>query len=191
MNSVRRLTAVACLLLFISCKPQQTVMPVNVPKAVPDNAGLGQHLDLKVTPGFAAFKEMNQATLAPQADELAITASGTDPSIALPQFGITPPVRFAVRIDLTVPANTLAELFYTTNAVPSFSADHVISVPVKVGRNLIVFEINDPEFAGNLRFDPGQVAGQYILHAGEVFCSGPISIAKPSVPANSTPNSTP
>jgi hypothetical protein len=148
--------------------------------AGPRNAALGNHLDLKATTRFTGFGVVTQATVSPQADQLLITASGNDPSIVLPPVALNPPIQFALRVDLTTPADTLVEVFYSTNTVPSFVPEHVVSVPAKAGKNVLLFEVNDPEFAGALRFDPGQVPGQYILHGMEIFSSGPIAIAKPT-----------
>jgi hypothetical protein len=39
--------------------------------------------------------------------------------------------QFAVAIDLTIPAGTITEFFYTTTADPGFTPEHVVSVPMK------------------------------------------------------------
>lgn len=145
----------------------------------PQNASLGYRIDLKEAATFAGLTALNQVALTPQPNECVIVSSGNDPSVGLPGLTVAPPIQFAVRAELTAPADTLVEVYYTTSAVPTFTPEHVVSVPVKAGKSVILFEINDPLFAGGLRFDPGQVPGQYILHNLEFFASGPISIAKP------------
>ena len=144
-------------------------------------------MDLKELTHFVGFAAVAQATITSQPDQLVIAVSGNDPAVALPPIAMTPPIQFALRVELTAPANSLAEVFYTTNTVQSFIPEHVVSLPVKAGKNVMLFEINDPEFSGGLRFDPGQVPGQYILHGVELFASGPISIAKPTPAPTGTP----
>lgn len=146
----------------------------------PQNAALGYHADFKADIQYSGFTPLNQVVLKPYSGELVITSSGTDPSVGLPLVELAPPVQFAMRIEMTGPADTLVEVYYSTNTVPGFVAKHVVSVPVKLGRSVILFEINDPEFAGGLRLDPGQAPGEYILHAIEYFSSGPLSIIKPT-----------
>jgi len=154
--------------------------------ATPPIAALGYHLDLKEGAGFGALTALNQVSLNPQPNQCIIVSSGTDPSVGLPALTVSPPIQFALRAELTVPAETVVEIYYTTTAVPTFSAEHVVSVPVKSGRSVILFEINDPLFAGGLRFDPGQIPGEYILHNLEFLASGPIALAKPPPPKPAT-----
>jgi hypothetical protein len=138
------------------------------------NGALGFRIEIKAD-GAGSFTAMNQVTFGPEADRLAIKASGTDPSIALPALKVRPGAQIAIRVDQTAPADTLIEVYYTTTATPVFTAEHVVSVPVKAGRSVVMFEINDPDFAGGLRFDPGQLPGDYSLHQVEVFSSEPIA----------------
>jgi hypothetical protein len=152
------------------------------------NGALGFRIDLKDTVTFAGFTALNQATLALDNEKLAIKASGIDPSVGLPPLSVKPGAQFAVRIDQTAPVDTLVELYYTTRATPVFTADHFVSLPVRAGRSIIFFEINDPDFAGGLRFDPGQAPGDYILHQIELFSSEPFQIK--SYPPVSTPGPT-
>ena len=187
MNSAR-ISVVILSILLAACGQQDSA-----PKQdrAPHNAALGYRIDLKETTNFTAFQGLNQVTLTPEGDHLLIAASGTDPSIVLPALALTPPVQFAVRVEMTTPADTLVEIFYTTNTAGGFVPDHVVSLPVKAGRNVMLFEINDPEFSGGVRLDPGQVAGKYLLHALEIYSSGPMSLAKPSPAPAATASSSP
>jgi hypothetical protein len=182
--------AISVLFTFIlaGCNPAgQTVPESTTAQSARQNAALGFRIDLKEAGSFSAFTALNQATLTPDSDKLAIKASGIDPSIGIPLITVNPGAQFAVRIDQTAPVDTLVEIFYTTMATPGFSPDHVVSVRVKAGRSVVLFEINDPDFGGGLRFDPGQAPGEYIVHQMEFFSSERLEI-KPASPA-STPKS--
>jgi hypothetical protein len=159
-------------LVLAGCNPtDQTAAENTAAQPTRQNAALAFRIDLKEAVSFAAFTALNQATLTPDNDKLAIKASGIDPSIGIPLITVKPGAQFAVRIDQTTPVDTLVEIFYTTVGAPGFTPDRVVSVPVKAGRNLVLFEINDPAFGGGLRFDPGQAPGDYILHQIEAFSS--------------------
>lgn len=178
MNSAR-ISAVILPLLLVSCGQRESgVSPVE--NHGPHNAALGYRIDLKEATNFTGFSSLNQVVITPEPDQLLIAAAGNDPSIVLTPLALTPPVQFALRIDLTTPGETLVEVFYSTNRVRSFVPDHVVSVPAKAGRSVLLFEINDPEFSGGVRFDPGQVPGKYIVHGIELFASAPFSLAKPT-----------
>jgi hypothetical protein len=180
------LTTLSLACFLAGCNRTDQTVPESSPaRSVRQNAALGFRIDLRAASSFAAFTALNQATLTPDGDKLAIKASGVDPSIGIPSIAVKPGSQFAVRIDQTTPVDTLVEIFYTTAGAPGFSPDHVVSVPVKAGRSLVLFEINDPEFAGGLRFDPGQAPGDYILHQIEAFSSEPFEVK--SSPMASTP----
>jgi hypothetical protein len=189
MNSARILAVVVSLVL-VGCGPKDSATVVSETRG-PHNAALGYRIDLKETTNFTTFPSLNQVVLTPEADQLVISAAGSDPSIVLPPLALTPPVQFALRIEMTAPAETLVEVFYSTNTVGSFVPDHVVSVPAKAGRSVLLFEINDPEFSGGVRFDPGQAPGKYILHGLELFASAPFSLAKPTPTPVPSPSAQP
>jgi hypothetical protein len=176
--------------ILAGCNPAgQTVLESTTAQSTRQNAALGFRIDLKEAGLFSAFTALSQATLTPGSDKLAIKASGVDPSVGVPLIMVKQPCQFAVRIDQTAPVDTLVEIFYTTAGAPGFTPDHVVSVRVKAGRSVVLFEINDPEFAGGLRFDPGQAPGDYILHQFEAFSSMPSEVNSNS--SASTPDSRP
>jgi hypothetical protein len=189
MNSARILAVVLSLVLA-GCGPNDSASTAGETRT-PHNAALGYRIDLKETTNFTTFPAVNQVTLTPEGDQLVISATGNDPSIVLPPLALTPPVQFAVRVEMTTPAETLVEVFYSTNTVGSFVPDHVVSVPAKAGKNVLLFEINDPEFAGGVRLDPGHAPGKYILHGLELFASAPFSLAKPTPTPAPSPSAQP
>jgi hypothetical protein len=183
------MTTFSFAFFLAGCNPADQTVPENTTaQSTRQNAALGFRIDLKEAGSFAAFTALNQATLTPDGDKLSIKASGIDPSIGIPPITAKPGAQFAVRIDQTAPTDTLVEIFYTTAGAAGFTPDHLVSVPVKAGRSLILFEINDPAFSGGLRFDPGQAPGDYILHQMELFSSEPLQV-KPAALA-STPEGT-
>lgn len=151
--------------------------PQAPPQPARENTALPYRISARdKTLRFESFAALNQVTLAPQPDKLVVTASGSDPSIAFPMVTVPPAARCAVRVDQTVPVDTLVELFYNTTSTPVFTSDHMVSLHVRAGRSVVLFEINDPDFAGGLRFDPGQNAGEYVLYDVEFFSSEPLGL---------------
>jgi hypothetical protein len=129
---------------------------------------------LSPSEGFGDATVMNQTTLAEEKDRLRIHATGPDPQLGL---SVTAPGQYAIRLDIESPVATLLELFYQVQSTP-FSADHVLQSPLKPGRNQILLALNDPQFSGALRLDPGQVAGDYSIYSLEVFSTTPVSFAR-------------
>lgn len=148
------------------------------------NAGLGFRVDFKESIVAGKVAALNQAALTPDGEKLVIKASGIDPSVSLPAVTVQPGAQFALRIEQDTPTDTMAEVFYTTAAAPAYTSQNVVSVPVKAGRSVILFEINDPGFAGGLRYDPGQVPGDYTIYQMEAFASEPLRIGVTPAPAS-------
>src|SRR5687767_11931443 len=106
-----RISAVILSLVLVGCGPQGPA-PSTVENRGPTNASLGYRIDLKEATNFTGFPSLNQVVLTPEANQLSIAASGNDPSIVLPPLALTAPLQFAVRVELTTPADTLVEVFY-------------------------------------------------------------------------------
>jgi hypothetical protein len=181
-----RASVVGLCIIMASCREKESVA-VRLENNGTQNAALGYHINLKKSGGFAHCRELNQVAVTAQDDQLIMSASGVDPSLLLPALSMSPPLQFALEIDLTTPADTSVEIFYTTNTVQGFTPEHMVSVPVKAGRSVALFEINDPEFNGGLRFDPGQLPGQYVLYDVQYFSSGPISLKTAASKPTATP----
>jgi hypothetical protein len=97
-----------------------------------------------------------------------LTASSDDPCIILPPFDIPERARLALRVEITAPADTVLQVFFTTVADPVFSASRCVSAPLVKGRNRVSLELPELDLAGRLRLDPGAVPGEYTLHSVEV-----------------------
>jgi len=115
----------------------------------------------------------NEATVAEEQDHLLIHATGTDAQVVFGVIGA--PGRYFVRLEIGSPAVTQLELFYQVQSQP-FSAQHVLKTPLKPGRNQLLFLIDDPQFSGSIRLDPGQTPGDYQLYSLQIFASAPVSL---------------
>lgn len=177
-------------LVLTGCnRTDETVSESRPEPAARQNAALGFRIDFKESILGGKVAALNQAALTVDGEKLLIKASGNDPSVSLPALTVQPGAQFALRIEQDTPADTTAEVFYTTAATPGYTSENEVSVPVKAGRSVILFEINDPGFAGGLRYDPGQVPGDYTIHQMEAFASEPL---RPGVtPPSPTPGASP
>lgn len=142
--------------------------------------GLAHQLDLQADGQFARFSSLNQAILTADNSKITVVATGTDCQIELPHLSIVPASNFAAFVDMTAPADTMAQLYYTTDENSGFTEGHAVFVWVKAGRNRMLFEINDPYLAGLFRFDPGQLPGEYVIHGFQIFSSEPVTLAEPT-----------
>jgi hypothetical protein len=142
--------------------------------------GLAYYLDLQAEGQFRRFSSLNQATLVADDSKITVLSAGNDCQIQLPQITLVPASHFAAFVDISAPADTLAQLYYTTDESPGFTEAHAAFVWLKSGRNRVLFEINDPYLAGLFRFDPGQLPGQYIIYGFQILSSEPVTFAEPS-----------
>ena len=156
--------------------------PAYVSPRMPRTLGLGHHIDFRRDEDFSRFKPLNQASITIIDDGIMIRSEGEDAQLAVPETAIAPAAHFAAVVEISAPADTIAQLYYATDEHPGFTEAQVASVSLKMGRNRVLFQINDPYLIGTFRFDPGKAAGEYILHGFEIFSSEPLSTA-PETPA--------
>ncbi len=74
-----------------------------------------------------------------------------------------------VWLELKVPCAGVVQLYYTTQNQPDFSSDTMLSVNVLAGEHNLSFLIDDPEFTGQIRVDPGSDAGLYLVRQLHVY----------------------
>lgn len=100
---------------------------------------------------------------------LLLSATTNDPAVLLPErVGVEKNMdeRIGVRVDLGSDFSTIARLYYAAgNEV--FEQRRSVRAKVEPGRNSIFFLLPSDFQGEKLRFDPGEVAGQYTLHAIE------------------------
>ena len=93
-----------------------------------------------------------------------------DPIIILPEVELIKDESVLVKIDISIPENTITELFYTTQDNTVHNRDQLLSQHTSKGRNTILFYINEIDINGELlRFDPGLAQGQYTIHSVEIL----------------------
>ena len=127
----------------------------------------------------SAFTAVN-ATLTGGQGQLQMAATDADPQLMLPALQVSGAI--ALMLDLEAPAATRLELFYQTKQAAQFSGERIVAALLQPGRNQILLEVNDPDFNGLLRLDPGQVAGSYKIRSAVVFAGTAISATLPQRP---------
>jgi hypothetical protein len=117
--------------------------------------------------GFAGIIPHNQVALENSDDGLLMHATGTDPGVRLPAMGkgVGPLI---VRIEIESPADTILQIFYTTDAAHGYSEEKSRKVALKKGENIVFLQLEEPEIEGSLRLDPGYAPGMYRLRSLEI-----------------------
>jgi hypothetical protein len=69
-----------------------------------------------------------------------------------------------IRIKIEVPEPTVLKCYYKTRASDDYCDTLSKYKDARPGLKYVFLEIDDPEFNGEIRVDPGDVAGVYILH---------------------------
>jgi hypothetical protein len=109
-------------------------------------------------------------TVRATASGLGVHAPDDDPQLLLPEIPYDKNESCLVRVDLTVPAATVLQLFYQREGEPSpaYTENRSIVTPLFAGRNVRILEIPAPGLVGRLRLDPGGLRGDYVLHGVEL-----------------------
>jgi len=91
-----------------------------------------------------------------------------DPQILLPRLEVTGNDKWMVHVQISSPSDTDIQIFYDTTKHAPFDEAHSVRKPIRKGDNDVTIEISDSNFGGNLRLDPGDMAGDYAIKLIEV-----------------------
>lgn len=119
-------------------------------------------LDCRRT-GFSGVVASNQSELIVGPEGLRILASGSDPQLLLPALSSPEGRRGILRIEIEAPGNTGLQLFYRPPGA-SVYGDYHLDRFLQQGKNSVYFALSDTDLlGGQLRLDPGMVAGNYLI----------------------------
>ncbi len=94
---------------------------------------------------------------------------GNDPFFHLSEFKMDGAMLHIMRIELTVPEATVWQVFYPeTKRKPKYHKENSISGRLQKGDNTIYVLIDGKNLQGQIRIDPGAIAGEYFLKTIEV-----------------------
>lgn len=97
-------------------------------------------------------------------------STGNDPSFILPEMKLAENKFAALKIDFSIPEQTFAQIFYLTDQSENFNGEQSVLLQAEKGRNVLIFYFPEKGVKGNsIRFDPGLVPGDYVLHSIEVL----------------------
>jgi hypothetical protein len=126
-------------------------------------------LTLSSGTGFNGVTQGANVKIAPSAQGLVVQALTTDPSIVLPRFAVSDAKPLSVHIQYLSPGATNSQIFYDTKAHgDNWDEAHSIRRPVAKGENDVTVTITDANFGGRIRFDPGDLAGDYVIKLIEI-----------------------
>jgi hypothetical protein len=111
-------------------------------------------------------------------EHISLTAKTNDPCIGITKLPVKKRSSHAIIIRLTVPKDTVIQLFYQTKVSPFFTESQSISKELKKGENKVIFFYQKTDFNGNLRLDPGNAPGIYLIHEIKLKSSIPLSKIK-------------
>lgn len=97
-------------------------------------------------------------------------STGNDPSFILPDMKLAENKFAALKIDFSIPEQTIAQIFYLTDQNENFNGDQSLFLQAEKGRNVLIFYFPEKGVKSHpIRFDPGLVPGEYVLHSIEVI----------------------
>jgi hypothetical protein len=146
-----------------------TPVPATSPSTSSPALGTTPLLTLSSASGFNGVTEGANVKIAQAAQGLIVQALTTDPSIVLPRFAVPDAKPFSVHIQYLSPGATNSQIFYDTKAHgDNWDEAHSIRRPIAKGENDLTVTITDAGFGGRIRFDPGDLTGNYIIKLIEI-----------------------
>jgi hypothetical protein len=155
--------------------PPKSTISSNLP-APSLTAALNYSAEISPADDLSYFLDHGQVELKGEGDRILIHSTGDDPNFTI-QVSATPAIHYVLAIDIESPIETQLEVFYQIGNSP-FSADHALRSPLKVRRNRLVFELDEPDFTGALRIDPGERAADYSLYSVTIYAINPVSFVR-------------
>lgn len=106
---------------------------------------------------------LRQVNLSLTANGLKVIADGTDPSLLLPAF--VEGKKCILQVVINSPADTPIQVFYLTRDHPGHDETRSQLVPLKQSRNVVYFQLDQPDLIDPVRLDPGAAPGDYVIES--------------------------
>ena len=112
---------------------------------------------------------IRQVEIVTRDKHITMRSLGDEPQLALRistgAFGRGP---LLVRLDVTTPKATVAQLFWKTPVLPVYREEQSVRTHLEPGRNIRHLRIPSQTILGRLRFDPSACSGELRLHSLEI-----------------------
>jgi len=133
-----------------------------VPLVAPGTRATGTRTD-----GQCVVEAAYQLTVVSAPGGVLLRSTGNDPQAMLsplpPADGLA-----ALRVDITSPAETVLQVYYTTRHEAGFAEERSVRQVLHKGRNEVYICLGAAGLGERLRLDPGETDGDYVLHAMEL-----------------------
>lgn len=116
--------------------------------------------------GENTLEPLNDAVITFAEGRQVVESIGKDPALSLPlSYNIDKKRndRIVIKVTLASSARTTAKLYFSRKADNRFAESDSVKQTVDIGRNSLFFVLPEEIQGGNLRFDPGECSGTFIL----------------------------
>ncbi len=111
----------------------------------------------------AGFSKDIQDNVKTQNDQVIITSRGRDPYFNIVGLAGKNINEILISISVEVPEDTILNIYYQTRTDPNYSDSKTLKRNVYKGKNKLYLKLDESDFNGNMRIDPGMVKGIYKL----------------------------
>lgn len=116
--------------------------------------------------GKNTLEPLNDAVITFADGRQIVESIGKDPALLLPlslNIAKKRNERIVIGVTLASSARTTAKLYFSRKTDNRFTESDSVKQPVGIGRNSLFFVLPEEIHGGNLRFDPGECSGTFIL----------------------------
>jgi hypothetical protein len=110
--------------------------------------------------GFSKNAEVKRSSYS---NYIKLVSQDSDPQLRLTPVLGNKDSRTIVRLVVHAPSSTWAQCFYQTEKEPFYSENKSIRISLRKGSNKVYFVVDDSEFNGAIRIDPGNSPGRYLI----------------------------
>jgi hypothetical protein len=121
--------------------------------------------EARTGPELLKVNVLGQAHLSAAGDGVKVAATGADPALLLPPF--LEGKKCILRVVIDSPIETAMQVFYSSRSRANYSEDRSQVRALKPGRNVVFFQLDQPDLVDPLRLDPAGAPGDYFIESLE------------------------
>lgn len=115
------------------------------------------------------ISSVHQATIFPTVQGYTLRSHGNDSNFQLPKFKTDIEKQYIMKIEIEAPQATKWQIFYSeSEKLPKYNENNCTSGQLQRGDNTLFVLTKGKKLKGQIRFDPGTAAGDYVLKTIEV-----------------------
>lgn len=93
-----------------------------------------------------------------------LKSTGNDPYFSIQRVFGNFDSQTSIKIIIDSSADTVLQIYFQERNYPNYSENKSLKTKIRKGLNTVFFMIDNPDFNGQIRIDPGNISGKFFIH---------------------------